>query len=180
MGNSAYAFGETTSYRSSRCGLITKRMARGEQAVILLIEDSAEDALQVRRALAAASVRNPFFVVRSGEEAMDYLEATGKYAHRAEFPLPDLILLDLDLPGVSGLRVLQRIRNDPWLSGLRVIVLTNSDGFHDINAAYELGANAFIVKPQRFEDYPRLLRTLAVMWLSQTRGPKVERDANAC
>jgi len=155
-------------------------MGRGEQAVILLVEDSAADAQQLRGALGAAGVRNPFFVVRSGEEAMEYLEANGRYAQRAEFPLPDLILLDVDLPGVSGLRVLQRIRNDPWLSGLRVIVLTNSDGFHDINAAYELGANAFIVKPKRFEDYPRLLRTLAVMWLYQTRGPKAERSAKAC
>jgi CheY-like chemotaxis protein len=152
-----------------------RRMIRGEQAVILLVENSAQDALRLRQALDAAKVRNPFFVVRSGEEAREYLEGTGTFVTRAEFPLPDLILLDLDLPGVSGLRVLQRIRNDPWLRGLRVIVLTNSDGFHDINAAYELGANAFLVKPQKFEDYPRLLRTLATLWLHQTRGPKVER-----
>jgi CheY-like chemotaxis protein len=152
-------------------------MARGEQAVILLVEDNPEDALRLRRALNAAEVRNPFFVVRSGEEAREYLEGTGIYATRAEFPLPDLILLDLDLPGVSGLRVLQRIRNDPWLRGLRVIVLTNSDGFRDINAAYELGANAFIVKPANFEEYPSLLRMLATMWLHQTRGPSVARAA---
>src|SRR3954463_16303788 len=119
-------------------------MARGEHAVILLVEDSAEDALKVRRALEAAQVRNPFFVVRSGEEAREYLDGTGRYALRAEFPLPDLVLLDLNLPGVSGLRVLQRIRSDPWLSALRVIVLTDSDGFHDINTAYDLGANAFL------------------------------------
>jgi CheY-like chemotaxis protein len=152
-------------------------MPRGDQAVILLVEDSVEDALRLRRALDRAEVHNPFFVVRSGEEAREYLEATGRYTTRAEFPLPDLILLDLDLPGVSGLRVLQRIRNDPWLRGLRVIVLTNSDGFHDINSAYELGANAFIVKPKQFEEYPRLLRTLATIWLHNSRGPRVERTA---
>jgi CheY-like chemotaxis protein len=152
-------------------------MARGEHAVILLVENNVEDALNVRQALEAAGVRNPFFVVRSGEEAREYLDGTGRYSVRSEFPLPDLVLLDLNLPGVSGFRVLQRIRNDPWLSALRVIVLTDSDGFHDINAAYELGANAFLVKPRRLEEYPRLLRSVATLWLHQSRGPHLERAA---
>lgn len=153
-------------------------MTRGDHAVIVLVEHDLRDAQRVRSAMAAARIRNPFFLVTSAEDAQEYLDGSGKFSNRSEFPLPDLILLDLNLPGSSGLRLLQRIRSDPWLWGLRVIVLTDSDDFHDINAAYELGANAFIVKPARCEDYPNLVRTISFLWLQHTRGPKLER-ANA-
>ena len=141
-------------------------MPRGEQAVILLVEDSPDDALQVRQALKRASLSYPFFVVGSGEEALAYLSATGKYSTRDEFPLPDMILLDLKLPGASGFEVLRAIRSDPVLRSLRVIVLTSSDNFHDINSAYELGANSFVIKPSQFDEYPTLMRNLTAFWLN--------------
>ena len=155
-------------------------MPLGEQAVILLVEDSKDDALLVRTALTRASVHNPFFVVGSAEEAIDYLEARGRYSARNEFPLPDLVLLDLKLPGAQGFEVLRAIRRHARLGPLRVIVLTASDSFHDLNEAYELGANSFILKPTQFDDYPKLMRNLASFWLYQSRAPHVERSgANA-
>ena len=155
-------------------------MPLGEQAVILLVEDSTDDAFLVRMALKRASVHNPFFVVGSAEEAIDYLEARGKYSARNEFALPDLVLLDLKLPGAQGFEVLRAIRRHGQLGPLRVIVLTASDSFHDLNEAYELGANSFILKPTQFDDYPKLMRNLASFWLYQSRAPHVERSgANA-
>jgi CheY-like chemotaxis protein len=141
------------------------------QAVILLAEDREDDVLLVRRALVRAEVKNPLMVVRNGEEVVAYLEGTGKYSNREHFPVPDLLLLDLKMPRMDGFEVLQWLRQHPEMKALRVIVLTSSQDIYDVNRAYELGANSFLVKPLEFENYAALTRTLAKFWFEQSKTP---------
>src|ERR1700674_4968478 len=98
-----------------------------DQALILLVEDREDDVLLVRRAFAKANVLNPMQVVRDGREAIAYLKGEGKYSNRAEYPLPELLLLDLKMPGTDGFDVLKWMRQQPGLKALRVVVLTSSD-----------------------------------------------------
>ena len=93
------------------------------QDVVLLVEDNEEDVILLRRAFLRARVLNPLLVVRDGEEAIYYLEGSGRYANRMEFPSPSVVLLDLNLPGIGGFDVLRWVRNQPGLRKLRVVVL---------------------------------------------------------
>ena len=143
-----------------------------DQAVILLAEDREDDILLIRRAFQKAYVNNPLHVVKDGEEAISYLSGEGKYSNRAEFPLPDLMLLDLKMPRVDGFEVLEWIRKQPGLASLRVVVLTASDHLRDVNRAYKLGANSFMVKPVDFEDVVHMSRFLTVYWLDMSTTPE--------
>src|SRR5213082_2211731 len=146
-------------------------MVLPEQAVILLVEDRTDDVLLIQRALARAGVKNPFFVLRDGEEALAYLHGTGKYADRDEYPLPDIMLLDLKMPKMDGFEVLQHVRQHKNFRALRIIVLTSSEDIFDVNKAYELGANSFLVKPLEFENFAGLMRTLNYFWLKRNAMP---------
>ena len=150
-------------------------MVLPEQAVILLVEDRTDDVLLIQRALARAGVKNPFFVLRDGEEALAYLHGTGKYADRDEYPLPDIMLLDLKMPKMDGFEVLQHVRQHKNFRALRIIVLTSSEDIFDVNKAYELGANSFLVKPLEFENLSAMMSTLSSFWLHQSRAPVLER-----
>lgn len=143
-----------------------------ERAVILLAEDEEDDVLLIKRAFQQASIFNPLFVVWNGEEAINYLKGTGKYANRAEYPLPDLLLLDLKMPRVDGFQVLEWIRQQPGLKGLRILVLTSSDQIRDANKAYQLGANSFLVKPLDFENVIELSRLIWNFWLVASKTPE--------
>src|SRR5882724_10098857 len=123
-----------------------------DQALILLVEDREDDIILVRKAFSAALITNPLQVVRDGEEAIPYLAGEGKYSNCAEYPLPWLILLDLKMPRVDGFEVLRWVRQQDSLQSLIVIVLTSSDAIRDVNRAYQLGANSFMVKPLDFEN----------------------------
>jgi CheY-like chemotaxis protein len=147
-----------------------------EQSVILLAEDREDDILFVQRAFAKGQITNPFFVVRDGEEAIAYLSGIGKYSNRAEFPLPDLLLLDLKMPRIDGFEVLRWVRQQPELSALRVVVLTASDQIRDVNTAYTLGANSFMVKPTDFENVVEMARTLRTYWLQMSKAPEISRS----
>jgi CheY-like chemotaxis protein len=150
-----------------------------ERSVILLAEDLEDDILLIRRAFAAARVAIPLHVVRDGEEALAYLSGLGKYSSRDEFPLPDLILLDLKMPKMDGFEVLQWIRQHPQFKALRVIVLTSSEDISDVNRAYDLGANSFLVKPLEFVNFPAMLQTLTKFWIGQSEKPQVTRHPRA-
>src|SRR3954451_23276753 len=104
-----------------------------ELSVILLVEDRDDDVLLVLRSFAKAKIPNPVQVVRDGEEAMAYLSGAGKYANRTEYPLPELLLLDLKMPKVNGFEVLAWIRQQRGLKTLRVVVLTSSEEMKDVN-----------------------------------------------
>jgi CheY-like chemotaxis protein len=146
-----------------------------DQAVILLAEDNEVDVLLIRRAFAKAALLNPLHVVSDGEEAIKYLKGEGPYAQRAEYPLPDLLLLDLKMPNKNGLEVLRWIREQPTLSGLRVVMLTSSDQARYVNLAYQLGANSYLVKPVEFEHFVRISQALKGYWMWMAKTPEISR-----
>jgi CheY-like chemotaxis protein len=112
---------------------------------------------------------------RDGEEAILYLCAREKFSNRAEYPLPDLILLDLKMPRMDGFELLRWIKNQPELCNIRVIVLTSSTQYDDINRAYQLGANSFLIKPQEFRNFAEDCKLLQKYWLHTDKAPAVSR-----
>lgn len=138
---------------------------------ILLVEDDPNDVLLIRRAFRKSDVANPIQVVGDGEEAIAYLSGRGPYADRERYPLPVLLLLDLKLPRKSGFEVLEWLRQQRGLKRLPVAVLTSSAETPDINRAYDLGANSYLVKPVRFEGLLRMVQTLNLYWLIINEKP---------
>ena len=148
-----------------------------EPPVILLVEDRDDDISLIQKAFAKAGVLNPVQIVRDGEEAIAYLRGEGKFGNRAEFPLPSLMLLDLKMPRVDGFEVLKWLRQQPGLIALRVVVLTSSDAIRDVNTAYRLGANSFMVKPMDFDDVVQMSRFLTHYWLRTIKTPECYRES---
>ena len=146
-----------------------------DQAIILLAEDREDDVLLIRRAFIQGSILNPLQVVPDGEEAIAYLAGQGKYSNRAEYPLPDLLLLDLKMPRVDGFEVLRWLRQQPGLAPLRVVVLTSSEDIRDVNRAYQLGANSFMVKPMDFQNVVQMSKMLRSYWLQTSMTPETFR-----
>ena len=137
---------------------------------ILYVEDEEADIFLLRHAfkkagLSAVSLQ----AVSDGETAIRYLSGAGQYSNRQEYPLPALVLLDLKMPGTSGLDVLAWIRQQPHLCALVVITLSSSANPADVRRAYELGANSFIEKPSGTEQTIRLAQALSNWWLEQNR-----------
>ena len=148
-----------------------------DEAVILLVEDGEDDVLLIRKAFGRAHLDNPMHVVRDGEEAVTYLSGEGQYSNRAEHPLPDLILLDLKMPRMDGFQVLEWVRAQPGIRGIPVVVLTTSEEMRDVNRAYALGANSFLVKPMDFNNYAELARLIHQFWIKSARTPESSRPA---
>ncbi|HXT11973.1 MAG TPA: response regulator [Candidatus Angelobacter sp.] len=142
-----------------------------EHAVILLAEDEDDYVFLIRKAFSEANIQNPLQVVSTGTEAMAYLKGEGKFANRDEYPVPDLLLLDLRLPGFSGFEIIGWVRSHASLSGLRIIVLTSSDQMRDVNDAYRLGANSFLMKPYDFQDLVYFSKLIQEYWLSASKCP---------
>jgi CheY-like chemotaxis protein len=138
---------------------------------ILIAEDNEDHVLLLRRALQKGEFLDPVFVAKNGEETIAYLNGDGKYANRHEYPLPVLLLLDLKMPGKNGFEVLEWIRQQPGLKRLRIVVLTTWDAPQDVNRAYELGANAFMVKPFKKDQYVQLIDAIKGYWLSMSAAP---------
>ena len=141
-----------------------------EEPLILLVEDRDDDVVLLRRSFQKAGIANPVQVVMDGEEAIAYLSGTGKYTAREEYPLPGLVLLDLKLPKLDGFEVLRWIRTQPALCGLRVVVLSSSENIRDVNLAYALGANSFLVKPTDLKEYVELSNFLNDYWFVLSRN----------
>ena len=139
--------------------------SRPKSAVILLVEDDPEDQELSRRALQRSKLHNDLFVVNDGEEALDYLYRRGKYEDPKSSPRPDLILLDLNMPKLDGRAVLERIKSDPKLKSIAVVVLTTSSQEEDILRSYNLGVNSYISKPVRMDGFLKALQDLEHYWL---------------
>jgi CheY-like chemotaxis protein len=114
---------------------------------------------------------NTVHVARNGQEALDYVFGHGEYTDREAFPMPDLILLDLKLPGIDGHEVLRQIKGTPVLRRLPVIVLTSSDEESDRALSYDSGANSYLVKPDSFEGFLPVIRQIEEYWLILNVGP---------
>lgn len=145
------------------------------KTTILLAEDDENDVMLIKRAFSKSHVVNPIACVANGEEAVAYLSGQGGYADRGAHPLPFMMLLDLKLPRLSGHEVLKWLRaQNNGLKRLPVVVLTSSREPADINRAYELGANSYLVKPVVFEEFTALLKQLQVYWLMLSEHPEVQ------
>lgn len=133
---------------------------------ILLVEDNPDDAFFVQRAFHTAEIRHPLFTVTDGQQAIDFLAGTGRYSDRSVYPLPRLVLADLKMPGVSGFDLIEWMRKNPQTRLVPAVVLSSSALPQDVNRAYALGANAYMVKPADARALDRLFRTIAEFWLA--------------
>jgi CheY-like chemotaxis protein len=140
---------------------------------ILLVEDDENDVMLLQRAFRRAAIINPLQVVRHGDDAVAYLEGSGEFADRDAHPLPVLMLLDLKLPRRTGLEVLQWVKERAGVKKIPIIVLTSSKNDEDVNRAYELGANSYVVKPVSFETLLELVKSLELYWLVLNERPNV-------
>jgi CheY-like chemotaxis protein len=139
--------------------------------VILLAEDNPDDVTLTLRALKKSKIMNEVVVAQDGVEALDYLFGTGKYAGRDTRVLPQVVLLDLKMPRMDGLEVLQRVRSDERTRLLPVVVLTTSSEDKDRVESYKLGANSYIRKPVNFEQFVDAVQKLGLYWLVLNEGP---------
>lgn len=138
-------------------------MASTEIKKILLVEDNPKDVELILIALKTCNLANQVDVVQDGQEALDYLTRSGPYSERPD-GYPVVVLLDLKLPKVNGLEVLERIRGIRSVENLPVVVLTSSRENPDVTQAYKLGANAYVVKPLEFEQFIAAVKTLGIFW----------------
>jgi CheY-like chemotaxis protein len=145
---------------------------------VLLVEDNPQDELLTLRALRKANLVNPVKVTRDGQQALDFLLGQGEFADRANAPLPLVVLLDLKLPKLSGVEVLERLRANERTRLLPVVILTSSDESADRLRAYEVGANSFVRKPVGFAEFAETIARLGVYWVA-TNEP-VESGALGC
>ena len=136
-----------------------------ETKIILLVEDNPDDEALTLRALKKNNIRNRIVVARNGVEALDYLFGAGTYKGRDLTAMPQLTLLDLNLPMIDGLEVLRRLRSDPRTRLLPVVILTSSNEEEDRINGYELGANSYVRKPVNFDSFTEAVRQLGLYWL---------------
>jgi CheY-like chemotaxis protein len=153
---------------AGRAGM-TFMVARSDP-VILVAEDNDGDVVMLRRAFQHLGVTAPLQFVADGEETVAYLKGTGKFANRDEYPLPDILLLDLKMPRLNGLEFLEWWRKQPSLSAIRIVVLTTSEEIRDVNAAYRLGASSFLVKPFNFDEFRNTIFAMLQYWRNNQPG----------
>ena len=154
-------------------------MADAALGTIMLIEDEATDSLLIQRAFEKAGVANPIQTLAHGDKALAYLEGIGEYADRAKYPLPIFILLDLKLPGMSGLQLLKWIRTRKELRLIPVVVLTNSSDDAEVKSAYEAGANSYLLKPADRKEVFRVVQLVQTYWLQHNVSPALILRAKA-
>lgn len=143
----------------------------GEVVHILMADDDPDDRMMADQALHQYRLTNGILFVEDGQELMDYLHHHGKYADAAAYPLPDLILLDLNMPRKDGREALAEIKSDPKLRRIPVIVLTTSKAEEDILRSYDLGVNAYITKPVTFQGLAEAMRILSKFWFELVKLP---------
>jgi two-component system, response regulator len=141
------------------------------EQTILLVEDSSSDEELTLRALKKSGLANPVVVARDGSEALDYLFAQGAFVERDARDLPQVVLLDLNLPKIGGLEVLRRIREDERTKLLPVVILTSSSEEKDLLLGYASGANGYVVKPVDFTQFSDVVRQLGMFWLLINQPP---------
>jgi len=145
-------------------------------AHILLVEDNRLDIELTLDAFREARLGNSVHVAKNGVEALDYLFGQNQYGDREQYPLPDIILLDLKMPGIDGFEVLRRVKAEPEVKRIPVIILTSSREEGDLALSYDCGANSYLVKPVSFEGFLRVVQQVQDYWLILNMGPPKEQD----
>jgi CheY-like chemotaxis protein len=143
---------------------------------VLLVDDNSGDAFLTRELLAEARTSNHVNVASSGPAALQFLHKEGPFA---DAPTTDLVLLDINMPGMNGLEVLREIRSDGSLEGLPVIMLSTSDSEEDINRSYELHANCYLTKPGDLEQFSALVRSIDDFWFALVRLPCLQESRSS-
>lgn len=139
---------------------------------IVLVEDNLNDAEMVIRVLKKNCLNNKIIHLKDGVEALDYVFAEGEYSERDMTETPKVIFLDLKMPRVSGIQVLERIKGDERTKKIPVVVLTSSNEDPDIKTCFDLGANSYVVKPVQFEMFIKAVAELGIYWLILNQPPK--------
>lgn len=139
---------------------------------ILLVEDNKNDAELAIRALKKNNVSNSIVWVKDGEEAIHYLFGEGEYSKRNINNKPKIVLLDLKLPKIDGIEVLQKIRSNQLTKKLPVVMLTSSNEEKDIVKSYDLGVNSYVVKPLDFNDFAKSISDIGLYWVVMNQSPK--------
>ncbi len=146
-----------------------------QQYTVLLVEDDLNDIFLVKRAFKMAQVQNPLQVVTDGQEAMSYLRGDGKYADRQTYPLPKLMVMDIKMPRKSGFEVLEWVKGRPGpLRRIPIVIVSSSEDPDHINRAYELGANAYMVKPVNFRRVEHLFQSITQYWGLECAKPELQ------
>lgn len=143
---------------------------------ILLVEDNPDDEELTLMGLKSSGVINEVVVVRDGEEALQFLLAEGQYKDRSAEAVPAVILLDLKLPKLSGLEVLERLRANPLTKCIPVVILTSSSEEEDVVSSYKLGANSFVRKPVEFNRFADAVKHLGLYWMLINEPPVKSKD----
>jgi len=138
-------------------------MKKGSFAV-LLAEDNEHDIIATKRAWKKHHIANPLYIVKDGEECLDFLHKRGKYGEPETTPRPGILLLDINMPKMDGLAVLKHVRENKTLRHLPVVILTSSKDEEDRLKSYNLGVNAYIVKPVGFNNFSEAVRTINLFW----------------
>lgn len=139
--------------------------------IILMADDDEDDCMLVNEALIESNLQHELHFVKDGEELIDYLYQRGKYANSDNFPFPSLILLDLNMPKKDGREALQEIKSNQAFRNIPVVILTTSKAEEDIQLAYNLGANSFIIKPVAFASLVEVMRTIGKYWFNIVELP---------
>jgi CheY-like chemotaxis protein len=132
--------------------------------IVLMAEDDEHDIVATKRAWKKHHVANPLYIVNNGEECLDFLHRRGKYSEPDSAPRPGILLLDINMPKMDGLTVLKHVREDEKLRHLPVVILTTSKAEEDRIKSYDLGANAYVVKPVGFENFSEAVKTISLFW----------------
>lgn len=148
---------------------------RLRSAVILLVEDRKMDIELTLDAFQKARLSNRVEVVTNGDDALDYLLGEGKFADRDAYPIPDLVLLDLSLPGTNGHEVLETVKSTPVLKRIPIVILTSSHEDFDRATCYDRGANSYLVKPVSFEAFCRAVQEIHAYWMTLNVEPPINQ-----
>ncbi|MBX7173281.1 MAG: response regulator [Pyrinomonadaceae bacterium] len=141
------------------------------EKIILVVEDNPDDEILMLRAIRKNHIANEVIIAHDGVEALDYLFGTGKFAERDLSIMPQLIILDLKLPKISGLEVLEKLRSNETTKLIPVVVLTTSTEQQDVVKSYNLGANSYVQKPVDFNEFIEATRQLGLFWLLMNKTP---------
>ena len=143
----------------------------GKRTVVIIAEDDPDDRLLIRDAIKEASDRAEIHFVNDGAEMLDYLHHRGRFHLAGNAPLPELILLDLNMPRKGGMEVLEEIKRDPVLRSIPVVVLTTSRSPEQVTRSYELGGNGYITKPNSYTELVQVMKTLDSYWFGTVELP---------